>query len=123
LATGFPGGSVPTRRGTSTPWAKGTERVEDLKIYTDGELLEGYKAEAAWFWFDASTAEKKLEAGLHRLVALFLRAEVRERGLEVPSAEELYARARRKFPPDDLRPRRGRRPRPRLDNSPPPGGF
>jgi hypothetical protein len=97
--------------------------VEDLKRFSDGELLEGYTTEAAWFWFDASTAEMKLKAGLHQLVALFLRVEIRERGLKGPDPEAIYAHARRTFPPDDLRAEPGRHSRPHLDNSPPPGGF
>ena len=29
--------------------------MHDLKLFDDGELLDGYVIEAAWFWFDAST--------------------------------------------------------------------
>jgi hypothetical protein len=98
------------------PVLKRTERVENLKPFADGELLDGYLAEAAWFWFDASTAEMKLAAGLHRLVALLLGDELRRRGLELPEPAAVYDQARRTFPPDDLRPRRGRHSQYHFDN-------
>jgi hypothetical protein len=71
--------------------------------FADAELLNGYVAEAAWFWFDASTHEKSLEAGLHRVAAQCILSEIRRRGLPEPGAELTHARARRTFPPDDLR--------------------
>ena len=77
----------------------------ELKAFTDCELWKGYVAQAAWFWFDASTEEKKLEAGLHRLVARCVLEEIRARGLEEPDPARVYAHARRTFPPDDLHPR------------------
>jgi hypothetical protein len=77
--------------------------VNDLQPFADAELLSGYIAEAAWFWFDASTHEKSLEAGLHRVAARCILHEIRKRGLPEPAGELAYARARRMFPPDDLR--------------------
>jgi hypothetical protein len=76
--------------------------VDDLSAFGDGDLLDGYLAEAAWFWFNASTAEKRLETKLHRLVAHCLAEEVRRRGLPEPGPDAIYAHARRTFPPDDL---------------------
>jgi hypothetical protein len=76
--------------------------VNDLKQFPDAELLSGYVAEAAWFWFDASTHEKSLEAGLHRIAAHCILREIRQRGLEEPDSDVAYARARQTFPPDDL---------------------
>jgi hypothetical protein len=74
----------------------------ELKAFTDCELWKGYVAQAAWFWFDASTKEKKLEVGLHRLLARCIYDELRARGLEEPDPALIYAHARRVFPPDDL---------------------
>ena len=92
--------------------------MEDLKPFADSELVGGYTAEATWCWFDASTAEMKLAAGLHRLAAMLLGEELRRRGLEKPDPGAVYDQARRMFPPDDLRPRRGRHSRYYLDNYP-----
>jgi hypothetical protein len=77
--------------------------VNDLKHFPDAELLNGYVAEAAWFWFAASTHEKSLEVGLHRVAAHCILHEIRQRGLPEPSSDLAYARARKVFPPDDLR--------------------
>ena len=77
--------------------------MNDLKCFPDVELLNGYVAEAAWFWFAASTHEMSLEAGLHRIAAHCILHEIRARGLEEPSNDLAYARARRVFPLDDLR--------------------
>jgi hypothetical protein len=76
--------------------------VIELKAFPDRELLAGYLQEAVWFWFDASTLDKKLEVGLHRLVARCIFEEIRERGLDEPQPDRVYAHARRRFPPDDL---------------------
>jgi len=77
--------------------------VNDLRQFPDSELIRGYMDEAAWFWFDASTHEKSLEAGLHRVAAHCILQEIRQRGLEEPGSDLTYARARRLFPLDDLR--------------------
>ena len=77
--------------------------MHDLKFFNDEELLTGYVIEAAWFWFDASTTEMSLEAGLHRVAAHCLRTELRQRGVIEPGGSHVYAHARRAFPPDDLR--------------------
>jgi hypothetical protein len=77
--------------------------MRELKTYDDCVLLEGYVAEAAWFWFDASTHEKRLEAGLHRIMARCILLEIRKRGLEEPDNDFVYQHARRTFPLDDLR--------------------
>jgi hypothetical protein len=76
--------------------------MEELRRFSDDELLHGYLTEAAWFWFDASTGEKKLEVGLHRLAARCIYEEIRRRGLDEPSPQRLHAHARRLFPPDDF---------------------
>jgi hypothetical protein len=76
--------------------------MKELKAFDDRALLEGYVAQAAWFWFDASTEEKKLEVGFRRLVARCIYEELRDRGLKEPGPAELYAQARKVFPPDDL---------------------
>src|SRR5262245_59516783 len=107
MADGFPGRVTGDAAGKwPTPSVKRITRVEDLRAFDDTEILDAFLAEAAWFWFDASTSEMKLEAGLHRLIALCLAEEVRRRGLAEPDPDQVYARARRAFPPDDLRPRR-----------------
>jgi len=95
--------------------------MNELKSFPDWDLLKGYIAQAAWFWFDASTEEKKLEVGLHRLVARCIYDELRERGLEEPDSDLVYAHARRIFPPDDLYARNERDFRYLLDTSPTPG--
>jgi hypothetical protein len=77
--------------------------VDEFKPFDDRALLEGYVAEATWFWFDASTVEKSFEVGLHRLAATCIREEIHRRGLTEPEAALVYRRARRVFPPDDLR--------------------
>jgi hypothetical protein len=74
-----------------------------LKTFADRELLSGYLQEAVWFWFDASTREKSLEAGFHRLAARCILEEIRRRGLEEPAAELIYRQARKCIPLDDLR--------------------
>jgi hypothetical protein len=99
---GFPGPSPTTHREKDgTPWRRRI-CMKELKSYSDRELIKGYIGQAAWFWFDASTEEKKLEVGLHRLVARCIYDEIQERGLEEPDFDSLYAYARRIFPPDDL---------------------
>src|SRR5436305_1930145 len=87
-ASGFKAGSNLPEEG---------QRVNDLKRFPDAELIDGYVDEAAWFWFDASTHEKSLEAGLHRIAAHCILNEIRQRGLEEPSSELAYARARMLF--------------------------
>lgn len=79
------------------------ERVDDLQPFDDEELLDGYVAEAAWFWFDPSTHEKSLEVGLHQVIALCLRDELHARGLMEPDDVAVFARAKAIFPADDLR--------------------
>jgi hypothetical protein len=95
--------------------------MKELKWYPDRELLKGYIAQAAWFWFDASTEAKKLEVALHRLVARCIYDEIQDRGLEEPDSDVVYAHARRIFPPDDLHGRNERDYRYLLDSSPNPG--
>ncbi len=95
--------------------------MKELRRFSDGELLHGYLVEAAWFWFAASTEEKKLEAGLHRLMARCIYEELHRRGLDEPEADWVYGQARKAFPPDDLRPRNERGYRPLLGPSPNPG--
>ena len=76
--------------------------MRELKAYEDGVLLDGYLAEAVWFWFDASTVEKRLECGLHRVAARCILSEIRKRGLDVPDEDLVFQQARLTFPPDDL---------------------
>ena len=78
--------------------------MNELRPFNDADLLLEYVQQAAWFWFDASTHEMSLEANFHRLAARCLRAELRDRGIGEPVDEDIYAHARRLFPPDDLRP-------------------
>ena len=44
-----------------------------------------------------------LAAGFHKLAAHCIRSELRHRGLPEPHRRDVYAHARRAFPPDDLR--------------------
>jgi hypothetical protein len=81
----------------------GKSAVNDLTTFDNAELLQAYEDEAIWFWFAASTAEKSLEAGLHRLAARCILYEIRRRGVPEPDADLVYARARRTIPLDDLR--------------------
>jgi hypothetical protein len=77
--------------------------VQELLQFTDHDLVRGYVNEAVWFWFDASTVEMSFQAGLHRLMAHCIRAELRRRGLDEPDDDWVYVAARKLFPPDDLR--------------------
>ncbi len=77
--------------------------MQELLQFTDHDLVRGYVNEAVWFWFDASTVEMSFQAGLHRLMAHCIRAEIRRRGLDEPDGDWVYTLARRLFPPDDLR--------------------
>jgi hypothetical protein len=77
--------------------------VRELQQFNDCDLIEGYLAEAVWFWFDASTVPMSLHANLHRLLARCLLEEIRQRGLDAPDEGFVYQQARRKFPPDDLK--------------------
>jgi hypothetical protein len=77
--------------------------VRELQHFNDCELIDGYVSEAAWFWFDASTVAGSFQANLHRLIARCLLEEIRQRGLDEPDEERVHERARRAFPPDDLR--------------------
>ena len=76
--------------------------MRELKAYEDDVLLDGYLAEAVWFWFDASTVEKRLECGLHCVAARCILSEIRKRGLDVPDEDLVFQQARLTFPPDDL---------------------
>jgi hypothetical protein len=78
--------------------------VKEFQPFDDGELLHAYLNQAVWHWFDASTFEMRLKANFHRLAARCILDELRERGLEEPAEELVFARARTLFPPDDLRP-------------------
>src|SRR5262245_30341644 len=104
-APGLPRGPTGVVPGSEVPDGVGPrrKRMEDLKVYDDAEVLESYLTEAAWFWFEASTLEKSLEAGLHRAAAVGILQEIRRRGLPEPERELAYGTARRAFPPDDLR--------------------
>jgi hypothetical protein len=77
--------------------------VRELKQFDDCDLVHGYVAEAAWFYFDASTAEGSFRANLHRLIARCVLEELRQRGLDEPDDYLIYERARKTFPPDDLK--------------------
>jgi hypothetical protein len=89
-------------------YRNGCERetgVRELQQFNDCDLVHGYVAEAIWFHFDASTAEGSFRANLHRLIARCVLQELRQRGLHQPDDDLIYERARKTFPPDDLRPR------------------
>lgn len=77
--------------------------VNELKPLNDVELLREYVNQAVWHWFEPSTHEMGIETGFHRLAARCLLLEMRQRGLEEPTDEMLFGRARRVFPMDDLR--------------------
>src|SRR5438874_1599687 len=83
--TGYPGGPV----------------VNDLKPLNDLELLREYINQAVWYWFEPSTHEMSLKAGFHRLAARCLLIEMRERGIDEPTDEIIFHRARKLFPRDD----------------------
>jgi hypothetical protein len=78
--------------------------VRELQQFNDCQLIDEYVREATWFWFDASTVAMSLHANLHRLIARCLLEEIRQRGLDEPDRFLVYERARRAFPPDDLKP-------------------
>jgi hypothetical protein len=77
--------------------------VREFTAFDECELVHGYVSEAAWFWFDASTVEMSLRANLHRLMARCILQEIRRRGLPEPDEGLVYERARKTFPPDDLK--------------------
>ena len=82
---------------------KGDASVRELEQFNDCDLVQGYVSEAAWFWFDASTVEMSFRANLHRLLARCILQEIRRRGLPEPDEDLVYERARKTFPPDDLK--------------------
>lgn len=77
--------------------------MKELKPLRDFELLQEYLNQAIWDWFEPSTHEMSLEAGFHRLAARCILIEMRERGIDQPTNETVYACAREIFPRDDLR--------------------
>src|SRR6266699_3816106 len=78
------GGPMRFRRRAGIAALFEASSMRELKAYEDDVLLDGYLAEAVWFWFDASTVEKRLECGLHRVAARCILSEIRKRGLDVP---------------------------------------
>ena len=78
--------------------------MNELRPFSDYDLVLEYVNQAAWFWFDASTREMSLEANFHRLAARCLHSELQSRDIEEPSDEEIFEHARTLFPLDDLMP-------------------